>query len=353
MPGARNLGGCWVSKKCFDPRLAVHGFLEPLLASFPNLRVFYRTAVSYATRDGASGALLSVTAVQRAPRAGVDEWDTLTSAMLADWYAPENSTRFTKEVLDFVLPRGGGAVIDATEFGDVLATSGLPFAQGIEVPAEASRGYLSTCGQGMTVPFYATYGAAPAPSPDPWPPGSGEGANFTQQGMSWDRDWTYRRVEAPAGSDANAGAPGETSVINVGGGNDIGNVYLFYGLDSAELAQQRSAPLRWRGGVNTTALAMAEQRAYGFYHWFKANASSALRGDACASPGSSSRPDAYACASRAWRPRAGCGGSGASAPCDRRARRCAAGTSSTSPPRARSRSSRSRVSRPTRARPSS
>ena len=284
MPGARNLGNCWVSKKCFDPRLAVHGFLEPLLASFPNLRVFYRTAVSYATRDGASGALLAVTAVQRAPRAGVDEWDTLTSAMLADWYAPENSTRFTKEVIDFTLPPpqqgGGGAVIDATEFGDVLATSGLPFAQGIEVPAEASRGYLSTCGQGMTVPFYATYGAAPAPSPDPWPPGSGEGAGFEQQGMSWDRDWTYRRVEAPAGSDANAGAPGETSVINVGGGNDIGNVYLFLGLDSAELAQQRSAPLRWRGGVNTTALAMAEQRAYGFYHWFKANASSARGGDA-------------------------------------------------------------------------
>jgi hypothetical protein len=280
MPNTTNPGHCWVSKKCFDPRAAVDAFLVPLLARFPNVRVFYNTAVSFARRDAASGALLGVTAVQRAPRAGVDVWAETASAQLADWYDSADSPRFTKAVLDFVLPPGGGAVVEATEFGDVLATSGLPFAQGIEVPAEASRGYLSTCGQGTTVPFYATYGRVPAPSPDPWPPGSGEGDAFAQQGMSWDRDWTYRRVDARAGSDANAGAPGETSVINVGGGNDIGAAYLFFGLDSAELAEQRSAPFKWRGGVNTTALAMAEQRAYGFYHWFKANASGAIKGDA-------------------------------------------------------------------------
>lgn len=268
-----------MSRKCFDPRAAVAGFLAPLLDSFPNVRVFYRTVVSYADREAGSGLITGVTGVQRTPRAGVDEWDALTSTQLADWYDPTNSTRFTKQLLDFVLPRGG-AVVEATEFGDVLATCGLPFAQGIEVPSEEARGYLSTCGQGTTVPFYATYGRVPAPSPDPWPPGSGEGDRFQQQGMSWDRDWTYRRVDAPADSAADAGSLGETSVINVGGGNDIGNAYLFFGLDSAELAEQRSARLKWRGGVNTTALAMAEQRAYGFYHFFKANASSAVRGDA-------------------------------------------------------------------------
>lgn len=281
MPGKTNPGNCWVSKKCFNPLRGVGDFLVPLLASFPNVRVFNRTAVSFATRDASTGRIVSVTGVQRTPRAGVDEWDVLTSAQLADWYDASDSTRFTKEIIDFVLPGGmGGAVIDATEFGDVLATSGLPFAQGIEVPQESSRNFLSTCGQGTTVPFYATYGRSPAPSPDPWPPGSGEGDRFAQQGMGWDRDWTYRRVDAPAGSDAAAGAPGETSVINVGGGDDIGNAYLFFGLDSAELAEQRSAPLRWRGGVNTTALAMAEQRSYGFYHFFVSNASSAARGDA-------------------------------------------------------------------------
>lgn len=285
MPGTKNLGNCWVSKKCFDPRIAVQDFLLPLLASFPNLRVFLRTTVSYVTRNATSGAITGVTGIQRTPRAGVDEWDTLTSAQLADWYTPSDSPRFTKGVFDFLLPQAtfglGGAVVEATEFGDVLATSGLPFAQGIEVPQEESQGsYLSTCGQGTTVPFYVTYLHAAAPSPDPWPPGNDGGLPYSQQGMSWDRDWTYRRVDAPTGSDGAAGAPGETSVINVGGGNDLSNAYLFFGLDSAELAQQRSAPFQWRGGVNTSALAMGEQRALGFYHWFKANASVTARGSA-------------------------------------------------------------------------
>ena len=48
--------------------------------------------------------------------------------------------------------------------------------------------YLSTCGQGTTIPFYVTYGAAPAPSPDPAPPGASGGPAYSQQGMSWDRD---------------------------------------------------------------------------------------------------------------------------------------------------------------------
>lgn len=277
MPNASNLGNCWVSKKCFEPRLAVE-FLNALLASFPNLLVSLRTAVSVAARDPVTGAIVSVLGVRRTPVAA-DEWDVLTSAQLADWYSWDDSPRFTKELVNFTLSPNG-VIIDATEFGDVLATAGLPVAQGIEVPAEASQTYLSTCGQGTTVPFYATFGETLAPSPDPWPPGNGNGDPFSQQGMGWDRDFTYRRVSARAGSDGAAGAPGETSVINVGGGNDIGNAYLFYGLESAEYAAQLSGPGAWRGGLNTTALAAAEQRAYGFYHFFKANASSAKHGDA-------------------------------------------------------------------------
>lgn len=278
MPNTTNLGNCWVSKKCFEPRIAVDSFINPLLDSFPNLLVSLRTAVSFAERDPATGAITSILGVKRTPKAA-DEWDMLTSAQLTDWYSWDDSPRFAKELVNFSLAPSG-VVVDATEFGDVLATAGLPLAQGIEVPAEDSKTYLSTCGQGTTIPFYATYGETLAPSPDPWPPGDGNGDPFSQQGMGWDRDFTYRRVSARAGSDGAAGSPGETSVINVGGGNDIGNAYLFYGLESAELAAQLSGPGAWRGGLNTTALARAEQRAYGFYHFFKANASSATRGDA-------------------------------------------------------------------------
>jgi hypothetical protein len=277
MPHATNLGACWVSKKCFSPTLVMDSFLNPLIASLPNLAVFLRTAVSFVTRD-ANGTVTSLTAIQRTPRSG-DGWEELTSAQVVDWYDPADSQAYTKETLEFTLS-AGGVVIEATEFGDVLATAALPFAQGIEVPAEDSRAYLSSCGQGMTVPFYATWGLSPAPSPDPWPPGSGEGAGFSQQGMGWDRDWTYRRIAASPDANASAGAPGETSVINVGGGDDIDNAYLFYALGSPELQAQLAKPGAWRGGVNASALAAAEQRAYGFYHWFKANASGAAFGNA-------------------------------------------------------------------------
>jgi hypothetical protein len=278
MPG--NLGLCWVSKKCFLPALALEGLVAPLLAALPNLRLFLRTAVTGASRD-ASGAVTAVTAVRRTPAPGTTGWEALTSAQLEDWYSPLPSAAYAKEALTLALAPSGVA-IEATEFGDLLAVAGLGFAQGIEVPAEASTTYLSTCGQGMTIPFYVDYGAAPAPSPDPWPPGSGEGAGFQQQGMSWDRDWTYRRVQAPKGASASEGRPGETSVINVGGGNDIGNVYLFLGLGSPELQAQLATPGAWRGGVNASALAAAEQRAYGFWHWFRANASGASGGSASA-----------------------------------------------------------------------
>lgn len=155
-------------------------------------------------------------------------------------------------------------------------TADLPLSQGIESPYEDSDSLISYCGQATTLPFYVTYGYSVAPDPDPWPKGDPEGLEYRQQGMSWQRDWTYRRVSA--GSDANStcASPGETSVINVGGGNDFDNGYFFYSLDSPELKAQLASAGSWRGGINITAYAAAEQRAYGFYHWFKLNASSPI-----------------------------------------------------------------------------
>ena len=282
MPNTTNLGNCWVSKKCFNPVTVMNEFIFPLLSKFTNLNVFLRTAVSSVTRSVVDNAITSVVGISRTPKEIDTEWAILTSAQIIDWYDPNDSNYFTKESITFTLSPNG-VVIEATEFGDVLATSGVPFAQGIESPLENSTSFISTCGQGMTIPFYATYSHSLAPSPDPWPPGNSNGDPTSQQGMSWDRDWTYRRVDASLKeSSSSFGSKGETSVINVGGGNDIGNVYLFYSLDSPELIAQLATPGAWRGGINTTALAAAEQRAYAFYHFFKANASITHSGNATA-----------------------------------------------------------------------
>lgn len=92
------------------------------------------------------------------------------------------------------------------------------------------------------------------------------------QGETWTRAWTYRRSHAVNGSSIDEVVQGEISNQNIGGGNDFINGYVFLDSASPEFAAQL-APGAWRGGVNLTALARAEQRAFGYYHFFKANAS--------------------------------------------------------------------------------
>jgi butyryl-CoA dehydrogenase len=71
-------------------------------------------------------------------------------------------------------------VIEASEFGDVLMTAGLPAAQGIELPGEGGDEYDTGCGQAATVNFFVGWGAQPAPRPDPTPAGSDAGAQKTK-----------------------------------------------------------------------------------------------------------------------------------------------------------------------------
>ena len=64
-----------------------------------------------------------VECVQRTPRNVSVEWALPLSAMLVDWYSPQDSANFTKTVL-LITPK---VVVDATEFGDVVVTSGAAF----------------------------------------------------------------------------------------------------------------------------------------------------------------------------------------------------------------------------------
>jgi hypothetical protein len=57
---------------------------------------------------------------------------------------------------------------------------------------------------------------------------------------------------------------------NWGNGNDFDNGYLFLPLEAARVQVAAGA---WAGGLNLSAVADAEQRAFGYYHWYK-NASS-------------------------------------------------------------------------------
>jgi len=207
---------CWVSAKCYQPQLLVK-WMWPVLSAFPNLIVYLNTTVVAAERDGSTGRVTSVTAVQRMPQPGIDPWAGAVSAQIADWYDPANSTLFSKRVLRFT---GFGVVVDGTEFGDVLATAGLGTAQGVETPQEDSTTYLDYCGQGTVFPLFITLADVqqPPPQPVPVPPGSSEGAPFSLGNFTWERVWSYRRTVSAGNSTFDSVASGETSNQNWGGG---------------------------------------------------------------------------------------------------------------------------------------
>jgi hypothetical protein len=75
-----------------------------------------------------------------------------------DWYSKQPSEHFDhKEVLFF---EKFDVMVEATEFGDVLMTSGTAddVAQGMEYPDENSTALITDCGQSFVYPFYIEFG---------------------------------------------------------------------------------------------------------------------------------------------------------------------------------------------------
>eukprot|EP01079_Euglenida_sp_SAG-EU17-18_P011913 gene11913-2172_t len=203
VPG--NPGACSVSIKCYRPNWLVKFWVRPKLASLPNLKRTPQPPLPGcfdAACPGSSTCKRSAYAPACAPTdtrmlgthhtrvcpngapvrtchpacGKVDprlEWQARLSDDLPDWYSPEDSPRFTKQLLQF----SAKVFIDASELGDILMTSGVPARQGVETPQESSPTCNSTCGQAATFTYYTTRLPAPAPPPDV-PDGGDEGLPF-------------------------------------------------------------------------------------------------------------------------------------------------------------------------------
>lgn len=275
--GSGSPGACSVSSKCYRPNVLVDDWIVPRLEKAKNLRVFLRTVITNSTR-GPNGILTELHAVQRSVVPGAAEWSMRLSDELPDWYTPTDSAIFTKRKLII----RAQVFIDATELGDVLATSGSRLAQGIEYPFENSTTF-EHCGQSQTLTFFMELLDSPAPAPTPTrqqPPwGSDEGRAFDgSKGSKWvlDKDhgwlhsWTWRRSFDPTGNRSLYSVNvGDISQQNTG--NDLDTAYLFLPLPIV-VAEAHNG---WRGGLNRTALRMLEDRAYGWF-WNMRNISSHL-----------------------------------------------------------------------------
>lgn len=315
----RELGGagknCWVAgfDDCFLPlnssfnaatdKNLLRDFITPALANTPNLRVIYNTVVrksntsiTSATGQPITRKITSIIATQRTARAItlLDGFDVPLSSDIADWYSPSNSARWNKSVLTITGRVRPLVVIDASEFGDVLATSDSAYLVGTETGNnEASLSTNEACGQAIAFPFFmkykATSGAAVENAPNwsvPYPNHYSFDKNSQGSSFTWSQIWAYRRVYNPAASVVVGGGNFTTEYKVADLANNIslqnwttGNDYPYRTLFKSKAASQTENSQGWAGGLDLIALAESEKHAIGWYYWMKSRtpASSAGR----------------------------------------------------------------------------
>lgn len=272
-----NPGRGWVSNYCFEPK----DFLEKQLlpaerAVGDKLVVFRETVIKSVEADKGAGTIRSITAIRRTPKAGVPDggYDILPSKDIPDWYSPEPSARFDKEVLVFPISEEGGrrtVFVDATEWGEVLALADAPYLIGFEATDGGLEGD-DTCGQATVFGFAQRIAAEPIDEPKSHASGVeklGYGS-YKSKPDAWDLIWRYRRIKGN-GPKATAG---DISLQNWGfsarddeGGNDYPFGYLFKA--KAATAAEKAD---WTGGVDLGVMAAAEARALAWHDWFRDHA---------------------------------------------------------------------------------
>eukprot|EP00730_Choanoeca_flexa_P013337 TRINITY_DN5212_c0_g1_i2.p1 TRINITY_DN5212_c0_g1~~TRINITY_DN5212_c0_g1_i2.p1 ORF type:complete len:656 (+),score=135.69 TRINITY_DN5212_c0_g1_i2:31-1998(+) len=263
-----NPGGCTVSIKCYLPNKLVETWINPRLARSPNLKVFLRTAVVDTSR-APNGDVTSIDVVQRTPRDNYTEYSQRFSDIFQDWYSPDDSAYFTKELHTL----HGRVFVEATEFGDMLVSGDFDYAQGIEIPDETSTLLDSTCGQVWTTTFYMSLAEQAPANPTPVPAGDAGGLPFspTQSAEAWHHGWEWRRSWCNGDRDTECGFNntnvGDVTQQNLG--NDLDTAYIL--LPIQDVKAQRP----WKGGLDPAALRMLEDRAYAYFHWMNTTAPNA------------------------------------------------------------------------------
>ena len=293
--GRQNPGDCWVSAVCFLPADA-HEMLVDMLdeaarAGDGQLKWFPSTVVKELNIEGSmiAGAL----AIQHSPAPESPPLNSEPlSAVFEDIYRYEDSDRLSKHIIRFE-PSGhdGPAdwyVVEATETGEVIALSGVPYRLGLDPksylnPSSPTLTGDSYCTQGFTYTFAMERTESPQPQPEP--------AYYETYApyFSFERErdntnyidfvFTYRRLFAPGKrperrifgvSDIK---PGDISMQNWTWGNDyrpgtaVDN--LIYSHEQLEAAGQLE-PGGWLGGLRVDTLRRGEENAFSYYYWLVA-----------------------------------------------------------------------------------
>ncbi len=308
-----NPGDCWVSSFCFLPKDGHTILLEMLQKAAKQgkgtLHWYPSTVIKDLTE--AKGQIEGAIAIQHQPAPGAPPINTEPlSQTIEDTYQPEDSPRFTKQIIQFVpkqaVSKGASHwyVVDATETGELLALANVPYRVGIDPrsyldPSAASETSMPYCTQGYTYTFAMEQTAEPQPQTQPHfypqyePYYSYEKPTFA----SVDLLFTYRRIWRPKGQVTlntkfgNIGfiapQPGDISMQNWTWGNDYrpgtatDNLILTH--DQLQETGQLT-PGQWMGGLRVESLRHAEESALGYYYWLVAGTTDSQLGTGVKKP---------------------------------------------------------------------
>jgi FAD dependent oxidoreductase len=321
--GRLNPGGCWVSYSCFMPYNGHKILFEVLqdaaktgngkLKWFPNT-VIKELAITPAVAGNAVGGqqIKSAIAIEHKPAANTPPINTETlSTTIEDAYRYENSARFNKTIIRFipkppkqssVTPRRvDWYVVDATETGELIGLTDIPYRLGIDPrsPLEPSSGSPTGdayCTQGFTYTFAME--ATKEPQQNQQPSFYQQYAPYysyeLQRLASFPLVFSYRQIRSmkpdeprPADPKQFPIYPGDISMQNWTWGNDYrpgsSQDNLIYSRAQLE-ANGQLQPGGWMGGLRTETLRRGEENAKGFFYWLVAGTTDSQLGNGVKKP---------------------------------------------------------------------
>jgi hypothetical protein len=320
--GRLNPGACWVSQACFMPYDG-HQILFKMLQDAAkkgkgNLKWFPSTVVK--DLEISEGKITTVTAIQHQPAPGTPPLNTEPlSQIIDDAYRYEDSPRLSKSIIRFNPPsppleRGEIAppspplesrvrwyVIEATETGEILGLTDVPYNLGVDqrTPFEPTSSSISGapyCTQGFTYTFAMEATAEPQAHklPSFYQKYSPYYSYELERLANFNLVYTYRRIHSMNPDEPRPGNvrdwpiyPGDISMQNWTWGNDYrpGNPednFIFTRNQLQTMGQLEAG--EWMGGLRTEALRQGEENAIGYFYWLVVGTTDSQLGDGVKKP---------------------------------------------------------------------
>ncbi|KPQ38221.1 MAG: FAD dependent oxidoreductase [Phormidium sp. OSCR] len=294
--GRLNPGACWVSESCFMPYDG-HNLLFELLEDAAKqgrgtLHWFPNTVIKDLRYNPQGNKITSAIAIQHQPQSDAPPLNSLPlSATIEDAFSYEDSELFEKTIIEFRAQSPDATanspdwyVIDATETGELIGLTDVPYRLGIDPrsflePTSSSETGDPYCTQGFTYTFAmeATEEPQEHQVPDFYQQYEPYYSYELERLANFTLVFTYRQIHSMKPEEPRPGNvrefpiyPGDISMQNWTWGNDYrpgtAEDNLIYSREQLRDGGQLE-PGGWLGGLRTESLRRGEENAIGYFYW--------------------------------------------------------------------------------------